>query len=880
MKRDSKQTFSIRKYSIGAASVLIGAAILAGGGTAQADEVVATTAAPAGTEASTNAATTADLVTSTITDQSAASVTTSASDAVNTTSSVAVANQASAEATSSVATPALATRSAEAVTTAAAPVTNVTADVVTADPHDAKDAMPTGELTDLSQVARQEESDLVVSEDNLSGNQAQAATLPSGYESMAVNEDNKRVATIVAVSGRDGQTDERYYSLVAALDSTNYEVREYNRQQRLLNTVALATNDKKIFYPAGGRTADRPKFTVITDEQGARIVFDRARNWKNSNKYAIRTVYSTLVNPVIPANYGGAENSQTNFDQFTQNLPFASEVKVNYVVRGTGEQIADSNIISTFVNDSYKTVAAGEADFYDAFKNQGYTLVESPTYKDGKINATYWGGKGFVAVNDVTNTVAGITRDLRVRRTVINDQGDIVIEAWDKASGVKLPIQRYTKTNGEVVNLSGYNTYVSEAIRPSDSSLSSDALYKEVAFAFADEQGVMFYSNDSQTRYSQADIARNPKLAGGTRLSSWTSSWQPAAAEINYVYAKTKANVTASYINTDGTQIKDSQLVAALATIGSSYNADTPNLKPSRITTADNKVYVLVSQAGVTTNGLVYGADGVVTGQGYAPVTGTVAENDQVITFVYQLDKQTAIVKYVNETDGKELDRDAISGVAGEAINYSTGERIKTYEAAGYALVSDGFTSASNKVFDNDPSVDQEYVVVLKERVVPVGPNDPDPQPEQPVTPEDPAKWPKQAEEVGQRRRRTTQTINYRREEDGKEVYKPVRRTIDWERTFYVNLVTGAVTSDPWKPVNVHDEDIDDTPLVNTSLRSAGVTGFRSAGATANAPRLVTSAATSQVQPLAATAEVTSRSKAASKPVLRRQAATRRVVRR
>lgn len=772
MNFNSKQRFSIRKFSVGTASVLLGSVIL--GTTLLAEEVKAN-------EVSSNTQRTSELETTNKEDTQAYAY------------------------------------EASAVTRNAMPAVSAS---------DATDPMPTEELTDLSQMARPNESDHAVSDETLAGNQVQVADLPSEFQNFKPADETKRVSMILAVSGRDGKTDERYYSLISNLESAAYEVQEYNRNKRLVNTVSLGSTDQKVFYPTGSRTADRPKLTVTTDNQGARLVFDRARNWKTNNKYAIRTLYSTVIAPVIPSNYGGEENHQTNFDQFSQQLPFASEVKVNYILRDTGEQIADSNVISVFANDTYKTVAAKESDFYKEFQDKGYTLVEEPTYKEGKINATYWGGKGFVAINDVTNTVAGITRELRIRRTVVNDQGDITIEAWDKASGVKLPIQRYTKSNGEVVNLSGFNTYVSEAIRPSDPSLVSNALYKEVAFAFKDEKGVMFYSNDSQTRYTDAQVRQNPKLSQGLRLSSWTSSWRPAAAEVNYVYAKTKANVEAHYINTDGTVIKAPQSVAKLSDIGTSYTAETPQLKPARIVAEDNKVYTLVATAGVTKNGISYGADGVATGQGHAAASGRVLAEDQVVTFVYQLDEQKAVVRYINQTDGKELSYDSLVGLAGERMNYSTAERIAGYEKDGYKLISDGFTSAVNKNFDSDSSVDQEFIVVLEERIEPVTPQDPTPVPFEPVRPNDPANWPKEVNDMEELTNTVVSIIYFRTLVGGKEVSRPVERTVEFEKTAYVNLVTGDIRYSTWRVGKTTDRELNQVPT--TTTRAAG---FRSVGA-------------------------------------------------
>ena len=180
---------------------------------------------------------------------------------------------------------------------------------------------------------------------------------------------------------------------------------------------------------------------------------------------------------------------------------------------------------------------------------------------------------------------------------------------------------------------------------------------------------------------------------------------------------------------------------------------------------------------------------------------------------VYKLDKQKASVKYVNITDGKntELAKDNLEGRGGETIDYSTASRIDGYRKQGYELISDGFSTASDKTFDKDASVDQEFTVDLKERILPVGPDDVKPKPDVPVTPEDPASWPKTVETLQPLRRKGTQTINYREVENGKEVLKPVKNKVTFERIAYINLVTGDIKYTSWRIAHTErmtDEEI------------------------------------------------------------------------
>ena len=179
------------------------------------------------------------------------------------------------------------------------------------------------------------------------------------------------------------------------------------------------------------------------------------------------------------------------------------------------------------------------------------------------------------------------------------------------------------------------------------------------------------------------------------------------------------------------------------------------------------------------------------------------ADTVEVVTYVK--DAQKAIIKYVNEKGNVEVARDTVNGKSGEAIAYTTTNKINELHRKGYELVSDGFTSASSKNFDFDASVDQEFTVVVRERVVPVGPEDPDPTPDTPYDPTDPntPNWPKNVDKIQNRRAIGTRTVTYYVEgNDGVKVPKPVRERVVFERIVLVNLVTGEMSAQRWKFVS------------------------------------------------------------------------------
>ena len=161
---------------------------------------------------------------------------------------------------------------------------------------------------------------------------------------------------------------------------------------------------------------------------------------------------------------------------------------------------------------------------------------------------------------------------------------------------------------------------------------------------------------------------------------------------------------------------------------------------------------------------------------------------------VYRKADQKAVITYVDQTTGQTLANDQVGGKSGEAINYSTADKIKYYEDRGYVLVSDEFPTGAH--FDNDASVDQTWTVTLKHGETPVGPNDPH-NPTDPINPNDPnsPKYPA----TDQWKKDVTSTVKYV-VSDGK-VAAPADHVENatWTRTLTLDKVTGKeLSATPW----------------------------------------------------------------------------------
>ena len=270
---------------------------------------------------------------------------------------------------------------------------------------------------------------------------------------------------------------------------------------------------------------------------------------------------------------------------------------------------------------------------------------------------------------------------------------------------------------------------------------------------------------------------------------------------------------TVKYVYEDGSKAKDDVTETLHFKRFAYVNLVTGHIDYREWTTSDDTFDAVKSPviSGYTANKLLV-----------PEVKGVKAGAEDIVEVVtYAKDAQKAIIKYVNEKGNVEVTRDVVNGKSGEAINYSTSAKIDDLHRKGYELVSDGFTSAANKNFDFDAKVDQEFTVVVRERIVPVGPNDPNPTPDTPYDPTDPKtpNWPKTVDKIQPRRITGTRTVYYYVEDgDGVPVPKPVRERVVFERIVLVNLVTGEMTPQAWKFVSATpiEDDAANRPAVRT----------------------------------------------------------------
>ena len=195
--------------------------------------------------------------------------------------------------------------------------------------------------------------------------------------------------------------------------------------------------------------------------------------------------------------------------------------------------------------------------------------------------------------------------------------------------------------------------------------------------------------------------------------------------------------------------------------------------------------------------------------KGYVPPTPTTPTEDTQIT--YEKDTQKAKVTYVVEGTGTVLHTDNLEGKSGEPIKYSTADKLADLKKLGYDLVTDGFTTATDKNYDKDTKVNQNFVVTVKPKVVdvppfdPTNPDDPNtPKPGQPIDPNNPdgPKWTEELINKLETTKHVTRNITYVEDGTDKEVADKATDKVTFTREAKINVVTGTIEYGKWTPVN------------------------------------------------------------------------------
>ena len=201
--------------------------------------------------------------------------------------------------------------------------------------------------------------------------------------------------------------------------------------------------------------------------------------------------------------------------------------------------------------------------------------------------------------------------------------------------------------------------------------------------------------------------------------------------EITYIYELKKGSVVVHYIDTEGNKIKDDRTDKDNVTTGTQYNVTDATNKPVKITTAEGKVFELVTEA-KTEGEVQYDATGVKKDS--AAVKGRVKAETLEVTYVYKEKKSGVTVKYV-DSQGRPIagtatmpgdttetvTTDGLKPVTDASVNsdYNVenkkASKITTADGKVYRLIADrdglqaGSKPATGKVEENEITVTYQY---------------------------------------------------------------------------------------------------------------------------------------------------------------------------
>ncbi|MDO4813553.1 MAG: YSIRK-type signal peptide-containing protein, partial [Gemella sp.] len=309
-------------------------------------------------------------------------------------------------------------------------------------------------------------------------------------------------------------------------------------------------------------------------------------------------------------------------------------------------------------------------------------------------------------------------------------------------------------------------------------------------------------------------------VLSATKPTNTTGTLTNEETIVAYTYVpKPGKPVTVNYETVDGTSIGTPKEVQADGTqVGTKYNVSADVKLP--VIEQDGVKYVLVEAKPLK--------------DGSAEENGTVTDQAQTVTYVYQAEQKSTVKYVVVDKDGKEIEvketSPAVTGLPGTVIAHDTATKIAEYEAQNYELVEDGFTAATDKNFDNKvdtPAVTQEFVVKLREKTVEIT---------------DPTQAPAGVT-VDALSKTVNQTIKYTLADGTTPVDVAVAPDKTDSATFTrkatINLVTGAVTYTDWATTDSTTFEAKPTPVV---------TGFLAEKATSDEVTGVTETSTDNTQ--------------------------------
>lgn len=771
---NKRQRFSLRKYSFGVASVLLGVSIFSNAQGAQADETVAPTTAGMETTAEPDV----------VVEQS-----------TPTTASVAPATTENTP--SSVSTVALASEQPQSV------AQNSQATSTTSQTAASSEVASQAASQASSESAAAAASSVVTSAQALSS--AAVAETPAAGQVSAQTSAAASVATVAETASAESTTNAVNSVLKVATSELAVTSSELNaaeaslNSENLINAMGLAVSNRSL------RTADA--VAVLTNAGAGSTNPDLTNLGYKLDYLPGRQQYFVNIDYINHLKVGRDNRGGVRPYDFIENGNFF--VTPNYANLGiidyvdeAGNKIPGS---STYrINNSTETITANGKTYnkiYDAGVTElppvpaGYRIKYASADKS-KANA-YVDVLKSERQYDYNNGVATI----RSERAWDRNQSRVVdlVQFANGSQGLDASID----ANGGGQYLApGYRYHI---IVEKDTRDVTKATSQTVTYTGADTK--------TPAANTQNDFSFNGKEDPTTNTTTWT--------ETTHTYGTVKTPVVTGYYA--------DKAVAG----GKTVTPDAPNATDTVTYKAFGK-FIAVDEngnpiLGVSTTAYTNDPNDAtkmiaidktlpsIPGYTVKVVPATPGDLSSDTKVVYVKNDQKASVTYRDETSGSTLEIVALAGKSGEAINYSTAERIKHYQDLGYALVRDGYPAGAS--FDLDSTVDQAWTVSFKRVALDFNPDNAH-EPGTPIYPNQPngPKWPAKDAYL----KDVTYTVHYASKNSNAKLPADSVQKAQWKRSLTLDSVTGDIlTAGEWK-ADKTKFDLVITPLVNGYFADKG----------------------------------------------------------
>ena len=929
---NKRQRFSLRKYSFGVASVLLGVSIFSNAQGAQADETVAPTTAGMETTAEPDVVveqstpTTASVAPAT-TENAPSSVSTVAlaseqpqsaaqeSQATSTTSQTAASSEAASQAASQASSESAAATASSVATSAQALSSTAVAEAPVAGQVSAQTSAAASVATAAETASAESTTNAVNSVLKVATSELAVTSSELNAAEASLNSENLINAMGLAVSNRSLRTADAVAVLTnAGASSTNPDLTNLGyklaylpeRQQYFvnidyINNLRVGRDNRGVLRPYDYITNGNYMVVVnyanlgiidYVDEAGNKIPGSSTYRINNStetitaNGKTYNKIYDAGVTelPPVPAGYrikyATADKSKANAyvdvlkseRQYDYNNGIATirserawdrnqSRVVDLVQFANGSQGLDASIDANgggqYLAPGYRYHIIVEKDTKDVTKATSqtvtYTGADTKTPAANTQNDFSFNGKEDPTTNTTTWTetthtygtvktpvVTGYYADKAVAggKTVTPDAPNATDTVTYKAFGKFIAVDEngnpipgvsttaYTNDPNDATkmiaidktlpSIPGYTVKVVPA-SPSNPGEDTRVVYVAIVndVTKATKQTVTFQGAGDKT--PAADVKSDYTFAGKDNQATGKVTWN----ETSHTYGTVKVPVVNGYFA--------DKAVAG----GKTVTPDAPKATDTVIYKAFGK-FVIVDEngnpiAGVSDTAYINDPNdptkmiavdkNLPTIPGYTAkvVPATPGDLSSDTKVVYVKNDQKASVVYRDETSGSTLETVALAGKSGEAINYSTAERIKHYQDLGYVLVTDGYPAGAS--FDLDSTVDQAWTVSFKRVALDFNPDNAH-EPGTPIYPNQPngPKWPAKDAYL----KDVTYTVHYTSKNRNAKLPADSVQKAQWKRSLTLDSVTGDIlTTGEWK-ADKTKFDLVITPMVNGYFADKG----------------------------------------------------------